>query len=136
MFHLSIVTPERIVYETEVRSLIAPGVAGYLGILSQHAPLITALRPGKIEFHDADDKLHFMAVSKGFLEVSNNVATLLADAIEHTDDIDIERARAACKRAQERLAAAHKGNTEVDIARALAAIARATNRIMIHSETH
>ncbi len=136
MFRLSILTPERVVYDAEVHALVAPGAEGYLGILSQHAPIITLLGPGKIEFHDVDKKLQVMAVSKGFLEVSSNVATLLADAVERPDDIDIERARAAYKRALGWLAATRKGKTGVDLLRAQAARARAANRITIYEETH
>jgi F-type H+-transporting ATPase subunit epsilon len=95
MFRLSIVTPEKVFFEADIRSLIVPGTEGYLGVLSNHAPLITALQPGKIEFRDIDDQQHFLAVTSGFLEVSGNVATLLADAVEETEEIDLKRAEAA-----------------------------------------
>ncbi|MFZ5981649.1 MAG: ATP synthase F1 subunit epsilon, partial [Candidatus Zixiibacteriota bacterium] len=98
MFHLSIVTPEKSFYEGQIKSLIVPGTEGYLGVLSQHAPLITALIPGKIEFRDENDEVNIMAVSGGFLEVSNNIATILADTVERADDIDIDRAKASYER--------------------------------------
>ena len=79
-FKLSIVTPEKIFYEAEVESLSVPGSEGYLGILAHHAPLITAIKPGKIEFRDTEDQIHQLAVSGGFLEVSGNIATILADS--------------------------------------------------------
>jgi len=136
MFRLSIVTPEKVYFEADIKSLVVPGTEGYLGVLSNHAPLITALHPGKIEFHDADDKTHFLAVTSGFLEVSRNVATLLADAVEETEEIDLERAQAARDRAWELLKAAATGDKNIDVPRARAALERAQNRIKIYKETH
>ncbi len=81
-FLLRLVTPQRLLLETEVVSLQVPGSEGYLGILAHHAPLITALKPGKLEVKDAAGTLTIYAVSGGFLEVSANRATVLADAAE------------------------------------------------------
>lgn len=136
MFRLSIVTPEKIFFEADIRSLIVPGTEGYLGVLSNHAPLITALHPGKIEFRDIDDKQHFLAVTSGFLEVSSNVATLLADAVEETEELDLKRAEAARDRAWEMLKAAASGDKHIDIPRARASLERAQNRIKIYRQTH
>jgi len=136
MFRLSIVTPEKVFFEADIKSLIVPGTEGYLGVLSNHAPLITALHPGKIEFRDADDKTHFLAVTSGFLEVSANVATLLADAVEETEEIDLERAKTARDRAWEMLKAAAAGDHSIDVPRARAALERAQNRIKIYRDTH
>jgi F-type H+-transporting ATPase subunit epsilon len=136
MFHLSIVTPEKSYYEGEIKSLVAPGTEGYLGVLSHHAPLITALMPGKIEFRDELDEVNIMAVSGGFLEVSNNLATILADTVENADEIDIERARAAYDREKKRLISAGEGETDIDLPSVRAALARAANRIKIYEETH
>ncbi len=136
MFHLSIVTPEKSYFEGEIKSLVVPGTEGYLGILSQHAPLITALMPGKIEFRDEHDQVCIMAVSGGFLEVSNNLATILADTVEKAEEIDIERARAAYEREKKRLISAGAGETDIDLPSVRAALARAANRIKIYEETH
>ena len=136
MYRLSMVTPEKIFFEAEIRSLIEPGTDGYLGVLSNHAPLITALHPGKIEFRDVDEKQHFLAVTSGFLEVSGNVATLLADAVEETEDLDVQRAEAARDRAWEMLKAHGAGDQDVDVPRARAALERAQNRIKIYRQTH
>ncbi|MEW6050325.1 MAG: ATP synthase F1 subunit epsilon [Candidatus Zixiibacteriota bacterium] len=136
MFLLSIVTPERAYYEAEVRSLTAPGSEGYLGVLSQHAPLITALKPGKIEFRDAEDVVHVLAVSDGFLEVSANRATILADAVEEANGIDIERARAAYERNKARIVKAGAGETDIDLPSVRSALERAANRIRVYNETH
>lgn len=136
MFRLSIVTPEQVFLEDEVKSLVVPGTEGYLGVLSNHAPLITALRPGKIEYRDASDVVQVLAVSGGFLEVSNNIATLLADSVERADAIDIERARSAYDREKKRLISAGASETDIDLPSVKAAIERAANRIRIYEETH
>ena len=104
MFKLSAVTPQRVMFEKDIKSLIAPGELGYLGVLSNHAPLITPLLPGKLEVTDTNGKKTEYFVSGGFLEVSKNVATILADAIEMPGEIDVERAKAAEARARDRLA--------------------------------
>ena len=135
-FKLSIVTPEKVFYEAEVVALTVPGSEGYLGILAHHAPLITAIKPGKIEFRDTEDQVHLLAVSGGFLEVSGNLATILADAAEDVDEIDIERARAAYEREKNRLISAGKGETDIDLPSVWAAMERAANRIRIYEETH
>ncbi len=133
MFTLSIVTQEKAVLEAEVSSIIAPGSEGYLGILTNHAPLITALVPGKLTVKYGDDREEIYAVSGGFLEVSENKATILADAVEPADKIDINRAEKALQRAKERL---EKLEASINPERAESAKARAKNRISIYYEMH
>lgn len=130
MYRLSIVTTEKIIYEDDVESIVAPGTVGYLGILSNHAPIITSLKPGKLAIRDAAGKEISVAVSGGFLENSANRCTILADAAEFADGIDLERAREALERARKRLRDA-AGN--IDVPRARAACERAKNRISIAS---
>jgi len=132
MFKLSIVSPEKVLYEDMVESLIVPGSAGYLGILSNHAPLITSLKAGKVEIRDAHKKGRIAALSGGFLEVSNNTATILADAVEFAEEIDLARAESALNRALERLNLHAEG---IDLTRARDALLRAKNRIKIFSES-
>jgi len=136
MFRLSIVTPEKVTFEGEVRSLVAPGTEGYLGVLTGHASLITGLKPGKIEFRDTEDNLHLLAVSRGFLEVSDNVATLLADAVEFAEQIDIERARSTFGRLQEALNIDPAKDPDIDYQAVKEALERAINRIRIYEESH
>ncbi len=128
MFNLSIVTPERRFYEGKIESLILPGSLGYLGILTNHAPLLTALVPGKITIKDQEGKRDFLAISGGFLEVLKNQVTILADAVEYLGEIDLERAQKALQRANQRLKRGEKG---IDIPRAMAAYGRAKNRLEI-----
>lgn len=81
-FELEIVTPEKMAYSGKVRSLIAPGEIGSLGVLVNHAPLITNLIPGKIIINDIENRLHkFNSPDKGFLQILNNKATLLLNRI-------------------------------------------------------
>ena len=89
MFKLSIVTPEKPFYEGECRSLVVPGAEGYLGVLTDHAPLITALQPGELKLTDDRDQERHFAISGGFFEVSHNHATVLADAVEEPGMIDL-----------------------------------------------
>jgi F-type H+-transporting ATPase subunit epsilon len=127
-YTLSVLTPERPVFEKDVVSIVAPGSEGYLGILAHHAPLITALGPGKLTVTDPEGNVEIYAVSGGFLEVGNNEAILLADTIEAVSEIDVERARRAEARARERL----KGlRTDIDYPRCYNAMARAQNRLRI-----
>jgi F-type H+-transporting ATPase subunit epsilon len=131
MFELSIATPEKVFYEDRVESVTAPGADGYLGVLSHHAPLITTLLPGKVVVRDNEKQTMVFAVSGGFLEVSRNQATLLADAVELAEQINVDRARRALGRAQERIRRKDPG---VDLSRALEALKRAENRIQISEE--
>lgn len=136
MFKLSIVTPEKVFYDEDVATLVVPGSEGYLGVLAHHAPLITALIPGRIEFRDTHEKVHIVAVTKGFLEVSNNAATILCDAAEFADDIDIERAQKAYDRAKQKLGMSGELNSDAEIRAEKEALERAENRIRIYKECH
>lgn len=100
--HIEVVTAEQELYSGEADELLAPGAEGQLGILPRHAALLTTLTAGPlvIKLGGAEEDIF---VSGGFLEVSNNKVTILADAAEHAEDIDQARAEEARRRAQERL---------------------------------
>jgi len=83
-FHLSILTPEKSVYSGEVEYVQVPGSEGYLGVLAHHAALVTALAAGDLTVRRAGGTEEKIAVSGGFFEVSNNSATVLADAVTGT----------------------------------------------------
>jgi F-type H+-transporting ATPase subunit epsilon len=78
------VTPQKLLLETQVISLQVPGSEGYLGILAHHAPLITALKEGRLDVRDASGAVRSYAVGGGFFEVSDNRATVLASSAEPT----------------------------------------------------
>jgi len=100
---IAVVTGEREIYRGEAEEVVVTGVEGEMGILPHHAALLTALKPGelRIKLGGAEDDLF---ISGGFMEVYNNTVTVLADAAEHAEDIDVSRAEQARRRAQERLA--------------------------------
>lgn len=126
-FPLLIITPKRKVFDGEVTLLSVTSTAGQLGILANHTPLLTILKTGPMHVV-VNGKTTFYAVSGGVLSVQKKQTTLLVDAIEQAEDIDVSRAKEALKRAEERL----KEKTEkVDEARAKAALARALNRIQV-----
>ena len=131
MYLLTIVTPEKVFYEDEVTSLIAPGSEGYLGVLTNHAPLITGLVPGKLTVKNGSNQEVNFAISAGFMEVFKNEVTILADSVEFVKDIDVERAKRALERARQRLRSKEK---EIDIPRAIAATRRAENRIYLYEK--
>tara|TARA_B100001105_G_scaffold130705_1_gene104675 strand:+ start:422 stop:844 length:423 start_codon:yes stop_codon:yes gene_type:complete len=103
---LSIVTPERLVLDEDVDQVNVPGVEGDLGILYDHAPLLTTMRPGRFSYELSGEKgreaIH-MIVSGGYLEVTDNRVIVLAEAVEFLDEIDKERAKASLMKAEEAL---------------------------------
>jgi F-type H+-transporting ATPase subunit epsilon len=102
-FIFRLVTPQKLLLETAVVSLTAPGSEGYLGVLAHHAPLITMLKPGRLSVRTPEGRTIRFAVTGGFLEVSRNRASVLADAAERAKEIDRSRAEAALRRAEKRL---------------------------------
>ena len=79
-FQFRLVTPQKLLLEAEVSSLQVPGSEGYLGVLAHHAPLITALQEGRLTVKDPSGHATAYHVTGGFLEVSDNRATVLADS--------------------------------------------------------
>jgi F-type H+-transporting ATPase subunit epsilon len=122
---LEIVTPQRKVFSEDVDFLVAPGADGELGILPGHTPLITSLNVGIMRV-EQDGKKFRIVVSGGFMEVRNSKVTVLATAAERTEEIDVARAEAAKKRAEERLVSK---TPDIDTLRAEMALRRALMRI-------
>ena len=123
-FQVSVVTPERVIFEGEANIVIARGVEGEVGIQTGHAPMLLALDIGTLFVREPDGSETRAAVHGGFLDVRNDVCTVLADAAELPDQVDVDRARRAEERARRRL-------QEVDDAEARAALQRAVVRIDI-----
>ena len=91
-FTLSVVAPDRSVVEEQVGSVVAPGIAGYFGVLAGHAPLIAALKPGILEYLDSHNQRHFVYTGGGFAEVTPARVTILADEAARASDIDVSDA--------------------------------------------
>jgi F-type H+-transporting ATPase subunit epsilon len=125
---LDIVTAERVVYSADVDMVIAPGVEGQLGILPHHAPLMTILQAGELVVKKGGQE-DSLAISGGFLEVRPDRVIVLADSAERAEEIDIARAEAARKRAEDRLKERRVGGLEAT--QAAAALERAVTRLNV-----
>jgi F-type H+-transporting ATPase subunit epsilon len=118
---LRVVSVERSLFEGEVEFIIAKGADGELGVLARHAPLMTILKPGPLriqETYGGEEQVLF--VGGGFMEVLPDRVTVLADIAEHADEISIEKAEEARRRAQERLAGTLTTAEEIEFQNALA----------------
>lgn len=124
---LEIITAENQIFADDVNAVIAPGIEGVLGILPHHAPLMTMLLPGELVIKKGNEESYF-CVTGGFLEVRPDKVIILADASERSEEIDIERAEEAKKRAEERLKVSAPN---IDNARAEAALRRSLARIKV-----
>jgi F-type H+-transporting ATPase subunit epsilon len=102
-FPLSVVAPDRTVFEDRITSLIAPGVEGYFGIFSSHEPLIAALQAGVVECRYERGDLVTIAVSGGFLEVSDNKVIILADDAVRAAEVDVAAAEKELEEARKAL---------------------------------
>ncbi|MDD2443685.1 MAG: F0F1 ATP synthase subunit epsilon [Desulfotomaculaceae bacterium] len=122
---LEIVTPQRKVFSEDVKFLVAPGTEGELGILPEHAPLITSLNIGIMRVQQDSDFIKVF-ISGGFMEVRNSKVTILAPSAERAEEIDVARAERAKQRAEDRLAAKH---ADLDVMRAELALKRALLRL-------
>jgi len=128
--HLEVVTPEKIVVSEEAQIVASPGSEGEFGVLAGHTPFLTTLKTGMIRYTDVNGKEHYIFVSGGFAEALPDKVTVLAESAEKRSEIDVERAKAALQRAEERLAEA-RSREEVDFNRARGALNRATVRIRV-----
>ena len=122
---VEIVTPERVVFSEPVDFVVIPGIEGYLGILPMHAPIVSGVNIGIIKVITAGKETK-MATGGGFVEVNNDKVVILADTAERSDEIDVNRAKAAKERAEQRLI---NRTHDVDVARVEMAMRRALTRL-------
>jgi F-type H+-transporting ATPase subunit epsilon len=126
---VEIVSQDRPVFEGDVDIVVAPGEDGEMGILPHHAPLLTTLKPGVLRVR-SDGREELFAISGGVMEVQPDIVTVLADAAERSDEIDISRAEEARRRAEASLAAGLPTNSEAYLA-AQAALRRSNLRLQV-----
>lgn len=125
MFHLRIVTPDRLFFSEDVERVIVRGSEGDLAVLKGRAPIITPLRIGKVRIlQDGEERI--AAVVDGYISVIEDQTTIVTEAAEWPDEINVERAREAKIRAERRL---KERKEHIDVDRAELALKRAINRL-------
>ena len=125
--YLVILAPGRKFYTGNVNSLIVPGIEGFEGILPGHLPVVISIKEGEINFKE-NDQWKLAVNSGGFVEVEQTRVTIMCDAIEWPEEIDINRAREAKERAEERL---NQKISQEEYIRSKAALSRALARIRV-----
>lgn len=127
MFLIKVITPQAKVrlINTSILNIVTPD--GEMGLLSHHMPIITMIKISKMTTVEEDGR-HVYAIAGGVLFFKDNEMTLLANAFESQEEIDLERALAAKERAEHRLAVA---STDTDVKRAQIALSKALNRISV-----
>ena len=129
---LEFVTPERVIVHDDVDEIEIPGEDGFFGVLPGHAPLLAALKPGEMWYRKGSDK-RFAFIAGGFAEVLPERVAILAQVAERAEDIDVQRAEAAKRRAEERLA---KPIADMDFERARIALIKAIARLQVSRQAH
>jgi F-type H+-transporting ATPase subunit epsilon len=125
-FQLSVVAPDRSVVEETVVSVVAPGQEGYFGVQAGHVPMISALRPGILEFVDTTNNRHFVYMGGGFAEVAATRVTVLADEAQLATEIDVTSAENALENSRRALRGEDSTMTTED---AVIEVERAINRM-------
>ena len=124
---LQIVTPERRLVQEQVDEVEIPGAEGYFGVLPGHTPLLASLTVGELWYRKGQEKF-YLSIAFGFAEVLPDRVTILARIAERPEDISIERAESARKRAEERLA---QPKSDIDYERARVALMRSMARLQV-----
>ena len=129
---LTIVTPERSVVHETVDELEIPGRDGYFGVLPGHAPLFSELKIGEVGYRKGN-QWTYLAVAWGFVEVLPDQVRVLAESAERAQEIDLERAKRAKERAEQRLV---RTGDDIDYDRARIALERAVIRLQVATKGH
>ncbi len=130
-FILEVITPERNFFSGEAECVIFKSVDGELGVLAKHAPTVTAVTVGPLRIKGADGKWIEAVVTDGFAKIMPDKVVIMTDTAEYPEEIDINRAKAAKQRAEERL---QKQLSQLEYMRSKTALARAMARIKATSK--
>ena len=125
---LEFVTLERAIVHDDVDEVELPGEEGYIGVLPGHAPLLAALKTGEMWYRKGTER-KYAFLAAGFVEIVPDRVSVLAEVAERAEDIDLARAEASKRRAEERLA--RQSSTEIDYERARIALLRALTRLQV-----
>jgi len=131
LFSINIATPEGKMFSGEISSCTAQGANGKFQVLTDHAPLISMIDVGEMKIELDNNKIEFLSTSGGFLEIENNEMNVVVETAEWAKDIDIDRAKAARERAEQRL----EEKKDIDVDRASAALLRALSRLNVTSKS-
>ena len=129
---LEMVTPYKRVLSEEVDEVTAPGSIGEFGVLHDHTSLLTTLKVGELSYKKGNETFH-VAVNWGYVEVEDNVMTVLVETAEPADQIDVERAKAALGRAEDALKKLTSDDKDFKIMEA--ALERAVIRVQVAGKT-
>ena len=126
---LQVVSADRLLVDEQADEVELPGTEGYLGALPGHTPLLTTLQVGVLWYRQGQEK-HYMAIAFGFAEIQPDRVTILAQIAEKPEEIDLARAEAAKKRAEDRLVKPHP---DMDFERARVALLKSLARLQVAS---
>ena len=124
---LQIVTPDRLIVQEQVDEVEIPGSEGYFGVLPGHTPLLASLAVGELWYRKGQEKF-YLSLAFGFAEVLPDRVTILARLAERAEDIDVERAEEARRRAEQRLS---QSASEFDYERARIALTKSLMRLQV-----
>lgn len=136
LFRVNVVTPDGLIYSHRSSIIDMRAVDGQRAIMYNHTPILTPLAIGDVKVkrsREMSNKVDHIAVNGGYIEFSNNTATVIADSAERARNIDVSRAEAAKKRAEQHMKEAREKHDTRSFERAEIALKRATNRISVYN---
>ena len=136
LFRVNVVTPDGLIYSHRSSIIDMRAVDGQRAIMYDHTPILTPLAIGDVKVKRAQElsgRVDHIAVNGGYIEFSNNVATIIADSAERARNIDVSRAEAAKERAEKHMKEAREKHDESSYKRAEIALKRASNRISVYN---
>ena len=118
VLNLSVVTPEKKIFEGNITSLTAPGINGEFGVLPEHTPFSTVLSPGVVNYKKEDGAEEMLAVSGGYIEVTRDKIILLVETAEKPEEIDIETIKRRKEEKEKLLKSKSKQDVDYDLIQA------------------